>query len=69
MESGLVLFSTRHICVDGERVDPDEAFQHLRSGSTVQFIEKTFESKDYSVLSPGDKNNFINIFTFSNESD
>lgn len=52
MESGLVLFSTRHVCIDGERVDHDEVIQHVRSGSTVQFIEKTFESKEYSVLSP-----------------
>jgi hypothetical protein len=55
MESGLVLFSTRHVCVDGERVDPEEALQYLRSGSSVQFIDKTFESKEYSVLSSGDQ--------------
>ena len=52
MESGLVLFSTNHVWIDGERIDGEEAHEHIRTGSNVNFIEFIDESPDYDLISP-----------------
>ena len=58
METGPVLFSTNHVWADGERLRANEVSQHLKSGSTVEFVEKVFANEEYRVLSPGN-NNFV----------